>query len=64
LNNSKWKKKKKVMMPELVAMVLSHVDHPSLVACSFVWCTTWKPPARSTAAVRRQDYCRQAAATC
>jgi hypothetical protein len=28
------------LMPELVALVLSHVDRPSLVACHFM-CTMW-----------------------
>jgi hypothetical protein len=29
------------LMPELVGLVLSHVDPLSLVACRFV-CTTWR----------------------
>jgi hypothetical protein len=36
------------LMPELVGMILNHVDRPSLIACSFV-CTTWmraRPPPR------------------
>jgi hypothetical protein len=28
------------LMPELMELVLSHIDHASLVACQFV-CTTW-----------------------
>jgi hypothetical protein len=28
------------LMPELVGLILSHVDRPSLIGCRFV-CTTW-----------------------
>jgi hypothetical protein len=39
-NEDKDQRKMEELMPELVEMVLSHVDRVSLVACRFV-CTTW-----------------------
>jgi hypothetical protein len=67
------KKEERMMddiMPELVALVLDHVDYVSRVACRFV-CTTWKrvspqppPPPRwlATAVRQEEDYSRQVAA--
>src|SRR5688572_11733673 len=44
------------LMPELVVLVLSHVDPPSLVACRFV-CTAWME--RTTSPQPRQAKCQR-----
>jgi hypothetical protein len=52
------------LMPELVALVLNHVDHVTLVACPFM-CTMWKHaslPLLEHVKQEKEDYSQEVAA--